>query len=109
MVPRSIFSSSVWKPLPRGANPSMAGMFSGATVLASYPFHVTRDSDIELDEDDEDDENGRCDGAGGRGMQYLGIRCRDLGYLLDGCGGRQQIEADRTRVGSVRPGGVERR
>ena len=55
MVPRSIFSSSVWKPLPRGANPSMAGMFSGATVLASYPFHVTRDSDIVLDEDDEDE------------------------------------------------------
>ena len=30
-------------------------LFAGATVLASYPFHVTRDSDIELDDDDEDD------------------------------------------------------
>lgn len=30
-------------------------LFPGATVVASYPFHVTRDSDIELDEDDDDD------------------------------------------------------
>src|SRR4029453_1536812 len=30
-------------------------LFVGAKVLASYPFHVTRDSDIELgDEDDPD-------------------------------------------------------
>jgi polyphosphate kinase len=29
-------------------------LFAGATVMASYPFHVTRDSDIELDEDDDD-------------------------------------------------------
>jgi polyphosphate kinase len=34
---------------------NLAQLFTGATVLASYPFHVTRDSDIELDEDDEDD------------------------------------------------------
>jgi polyphosphate kinase len=30
-------------------------LFAGATILSSYPFHVTRDSDIELDEDDDDD------------------------------------------------------
>lgn len=36
---------------------NLAQLFTGATVLASYPFHVTRDSDIELDEDDEDDHN----------------------------------------------------
>ncbi|MFN8660811.1 MAG: polyphosphate kinase 1 [Thermomicrobiales bacterium] len=34
---------------------NLAQLFTGATVLAAYPFHVTRDSDIELDEDDEDD------------------------------------------------------
>jgi polyphosphate kinase len=31
-------------------------LFAGARIAASYPFHVTRDSDIELDEDDEDDQ-----------------------------------------------------
>jgi polyphosphate kinase len=31
-------------------------LFVGAEVVASYPFHVTRDSDIELDEDDGDDD-----------------------------------------------------
>jgi polyphosphate kinase len=31
-------------------------LFAGASVIASYPFHVTRDSDIELDEDDDDDQ-----------------------------------------------------
>ncbi len=31
-------------------------LFAGAGILASYPFHVTRDSDIELDEDDGDDD-----------------------------------------------------
>lgn len=31
-------------------------LFPGAEVLASYPFHVTRDSDIDVDEDDEDDD-----------------------------------------------------
>jgi polyphosphate kinase len=36
---------------------NLAQLFTGATVLAAYPFHVTRDSDIELDEDDEDDHN----------------------------------------------------
>ena len=36
---------------------NLAQLFSGATVLAAYPFHVTRDSDIELDEDDDDDHN----------------------------------------------------
>jgi polyphosphate kinase len=30
-------------------------LFAGAVVNASYPFHVTRDSDIELDEDDDHD------------------------------------------------------
>ncbi|MCA9862772.1 MAG: polyphosphate kinase 1 [Thermomicrobiales bacterium] len=36
---------------------NLGRLFTGATVLAAYPFHVTRDSDIELDEDDEDDHN----------------------------------------------------
>jgi polyphosphate kinase len=31
-------------------------LFAGATILSSYPFHVTRDSDIELDEDDDGDD-----------------------------------------------------
>ncbi len=31
-------------------------LFAGAKVTACYPFHVTRDSDIELDEDDDDDQ-----------------------------------------------------
>jgi polyphosphate kinase len=32
-------------------------LFAGAEIVASYPFHVTRDSDIELDElEDEDDD-----------------------------------------------------
>src|SRR5215211_6247916 len=31
-------------------------LFTGADVIASYPFHVTRDSDIELDEDGGDDD-----------------------------------------------------
>ncbi|MBA3450685.1 MAG: polyphosphate kinase 1, partial [Chloroflexia bacterium] len=31
-------------------------LFAGADIVASYPFHVTRDSDIELDEDDGDDD-----------------------------------------------------
>jgi polyphosphate kinase len=31
-------------------------LFAGAAVAASYPFHVTRDSDIELDEDDDDEQ-----------------------------------------------------
>ncbi|MCC7022879.1 MAG: polyphosphate kinase 1 [Thermomicrobiales bacterium] len=31
-------------------------LFAGATIVASYPFHVTRDSDIELDEEDDDDQ-----------------------------------------------------
>lgn len=34
---------------------NLAQLFTGATVLAAYPFHVTRDSDIELDDDDDDD------------------------------------------------------
>jgi len=35
----------------------LSQLFTGATVLGAYPFHVTRDSDIELDEheDDHDD------------------------------------------------------
>jgi polyphosphate kinase len=36
---------------------NLAQLFTGAKVLAAYPFHVTRDSDIELDDDDEDDHN----------------------------------------------------
>jgi polyphosphate kinase len=32
-------------------------LFPGAKVIASYAFHVTRDSDIELDEDDDDEQN----------------------------------------------------
>jgi polyphosphate kinase len=31
-------------------------LFVGAEIICSYPFHVTRDSDIELDEDDGDDD-----------------------------------------------------
>ncbi|MBA2518773.1 MAG: polyphosphate kinase 1 [Chloroflexia bacterium] len=31
-------------------------LFVGAEIISSYPFHVTRDSDIELDELDDDDE-----------------------------------------------------
>lgn len=34
---------------------NLSRLFVGADVVASYPFHVTRDSDIELDEDDDDD------------------------------------------------------
>ncbi len=30
-------------------------LFVGADILACHPFHVTRDSDIELDEDDDDE------------------------------------------------------
>lgn len=30
-------------------------LFPGAEVLASFPFHVTRDSDIDLDDDDDSD------------------------------------------------------
>ena len=35
---------------------NLGRLFAGADVVASYPFHVTRDSDIDLDEDDSDDE-----------------------------------------------------
>jgi len=35
---------------------NLPSLFAGAPVGASYPFHITRDSDIELDEDDEDDQ-----------------------------------------------------
>ncbi|HLL51874.1 MAG TPA: polyphosphate kinase, partial [Thermomicrobiales bacterium] len=35
---------------------NLGRLFAGAEVLASYPFHVTRDSDIELDEDGGDDD-----------------------------------------------------
>ena len=31
-------------------------LFVGAEVLACYPFHVTRDSDIDLDEEEDDDQ-----------------------------------------------------
>ncbi|MFT4036735.1 MAG: polyphosphate kinase 1 [Thermomicrobiales bacterium] len=34
---------------------NLGQLFLGAKVISSYPFHVTRDSDIELDDDDEDD------------------------------------------------------
>jgi polyphosphate kinase len=33
---------------------NLGRLFAGANVVASYPFHVTRDSDIDLDEDDGD-------------------------------------------------------
>ena len=36
--------------------PTCGRLFTGAEVVASYPFHVTRDSDIDLDEDDGDDD-----------------------------------------------------
>ncbi len=35
---------------------NLGGLFAGAEVVASYPFHVTRDSDIDLDEDGGDDD-----------------------------------------------------
>ncbi len=35
---------------------NLGRLFTGAEVIASYPFHVTRDSDIDLDEDDGDDD-----------------------------------------------------
>jgi polyphosphate kinase len=35
---------------------NLGRLFAGADVVASYPFHVTRDSDIDLDEDDRDDD-----------------------------------------------------
>ena len=35
---------------------NLGRLFAGAEVVASYPFHVTRDSDIELDEDEDDDD-----------------------------------------------------
>lgn len=36
---------------------NLSRLFAGAEIVASYPFHITRDSDIEFDED-EDDEQG---------------------------------------------------
>ncbi len=35
---------------------NLGRLFAGADVIASYPFHVTRDSDIDLDEEDGDDD-----------------------------------------------------
>ncbi len=35
---------------------NLGQLFAGAEIVASYPFHVTRDSDIELDEDGGDDD-----------------------------------------------------
>ncbi len=35
----------------------MDRLFPGSTVVASYPFHLLRDSDVEPDEDDEDAED----------------------------------------------------
>ncbi len=35
---------------------NLTRLFARADVIASYPFHVTRDSDIELDEDEGDDD-----------------------------------------------------
>lgn len=35
---------------------NLSRLFAGARVTSSYPFHVTRDSDIELDEDESDEE-----------------------------------------------------
>ena len=35
---------------------NLGRLFAGADVVASYPFHVTRDSDIEPDEDEGDDD-----------------------------------------------------
>ena len=35
---------------------NLGRLFAGADVVASYPFHVTRDSDIDLDEDEGDDD-----------------------------------------------------
>jgi polyphosphate kinase len=35
---------------------NLGGLFAGTEVVASYPFHVTRDSDIDLDEDGGDDD-----------------------------------------------------
>ena len=35
---------------------NLGRLFAGADIIATYPFHVTRDSDIELDEDGGDDD-----------------------------------------------------
>jgi polyphosphate kinase len=35
---------------------NLGRLFAGADIVASYPFHVTRDSDINLDEDEGDDD-----------------------------------------------------
>jgi polyphosphate kinase len=35
---------------------NLGRLFAGADIVASYPFHVTRDSDIDLDEDGGDDD-----------------------------------------------------
>jgi polyphosphate kinase len=37
---------------------NLGRLFAGADVVASYPFHVTRDSDIDPDEDGGDDDEG---------------------------------------------------
>ena len=34
---------------------NLGRLFAGADVIASYPFHITRDSDIDADEDGGDD------------------------------------------------------
>lgn len=34
---------------------NLSALFPGHEAVASYPFHVTRDSDIEIDEDDEEE------------------------------------------------------
>ncbi len=36
---------------------NLDALFPGNTVVASYPFHITRDADIEIDEDDEEAED----------------------------------------------------
>lgn len=36
---------------------NLAQLFPGSKVVAAYPFHLLRDSDVEPDEDDDDNEN----------------------------------------------------
>lgn len=35
---------------------NLSRLFAGAPILASYPFHVTRDSDIEFDDEEEEEQ-----------------------------------------------------
>lgn len=44
-------------PLEQLISAHMEKLFPGSRVVASYPFHLLRDSDVEPDEDDDDEQN----------------------------------------------------